>query len=107
MLKILFSITLMVAMSGCASHVELIDVITSWKGSHVDVAIKESGYPTKEITILGRRAYMWELEGKPNISRSWTKWDGSSLEGEFCNCILEVDDRNIITDGQLDGDDCP
>jgi len=107
MQKILFAITLMVAMSGCARHVELNDVITSWKGSHIDVAIKEWGYPTQEKTILGRMIYIWNLEGKPNISRSWTKWDGNSVEKKYCNCILEVDDKNIITDGQLDGNDCP
>ena len=108
MQKILLTITLMVAVSGCAGHGhELNDTITSWKGSHVDVARKEWGCPTKEKTILGHKIYMWDLEGKANISRSWTKWDGPSVERKYCNCILEVDDKNIITDGHLEGNNCP
>jgi hypothetical protein len=107
MQKIFFAVTLMVAVSGCASHVDLNTVLKSWKGSHIDVAIKEWGYPTKEKTIFGRKIYIWDLEGKPNISPIWTRLDVPFLEEKYCNCILEVNDKNIITDAQLDGDYCP
>ncbi len=107
MQKRLFTIILMVAVSGCANQVNLNDVITSWKGSHIDVAIKEWGHPTKENIFLGHKFYVWELdERKLAESRSWMKWDGPSFDN-YCKCILEVDDKNIITDGQLDGDGCP
>jgi len=106
MQKKLFAITLMVAVSGCANQVNLNDVVTSWKGSNIGVAIKEWGYPTKENIFLGHKFYVWELDKSKLPERSWMKWDGPSLDN-YCNCILEVDDKNIITDFQLDGDGCP
>ncbi len=105
--RILFAFALMVTVSGCASHVELKDVVASWKGSSIDVAIKKWGYPTKEKTILGQKAYMWALDVKPSALRDLTKWDAPSLEEKYCYCILEVDDKNMIIDAQLDGTECP
>lgn len=107
MQKILFAVTIMAAVSGCASHVDLNAVITSWKGSHIDVAIKELGNPNMEKTILGHKIYIWDLEGKPNASPMWTKLDLPLMDEKYCNCILEVNDKNIITDAQLHGDYCP
>lgn len=95
---------------GCASRT-MNNVMSSWKGAPLEEAIQKWGYPTQEKVVASHKLYLWEQNNGISASGGWwpgaRKWGGGSVNIEYCNRILEVDDRGIIINGQWDGNDCP
>lgn len=94
--------------------------IASWIGYPLDSLMKSWGYPDAEKYIAGKKLYIWEtsetsynrdsgftIVSTDKKGRETVFSSGGELEVEYCKKIIEVDENNIIINGQWKGNACP
>ncbi len=94
--------------------------IASWIGYPLDSLMKSWGYPDDEKNIAGKKLYIWE-SSETSINRdagfSIISTDkkgnetvfstGGEIQVEYCKKIIEVDENDIVINGQWKGNACP
>lgn len=118
MVLVVFSIVL----SACSPMRNTMnDVMTSWKGAHIDEAIEQWGYPDESREIAGRKLYVWKtsstkqlyekevtkgrVDAYGNYAEETKTIGGGTWYGD-CHRILEVDAEGTITKWEWKGNDC-
>jgi hypothetical protein len=107
---------------GCSGGFGTMDrIMTSWQGAPLDAAIAQWGYPDQEQVIAGHKIYKWYYEKGVSIPSTTTgtvntfgntahinatTYGGGVAVGN-CTRILEVNDQNIVTHTQWQGNNCP
>ena len=120
MKKLIIISLLLVSLSAYAWNSFMDKCIESWVGYPLDSVMKKWGYPDQEKTIAGKKLYIWEtyettfnqrggttIVTKDKKGRETVFSSGGEPEIEYCKKILEVDEKNIVVNGQWSGNDCP
>lgn len=80
-------------------------VMNSWQGVHVDTVIKSWGYPNDEKNIAGHKLLYWYNDQNPKYIQT-SSYTGT-VQQYYCTRIFEVDEYNIVTSWQYEGNACP
>lgn len=96
-----------IALTGCATS-ESIDRAVSARvvGKPIDAAIKHYGYPDQEMTIAGRKLYIWNNSRTapgalvPNGTGGLMALPSNTYG---CTMRLEVDKDNVVRDFRVSG----
>ncbi len=80
-------------------------VMNSWKGESIDVVIKHWGYPNEEKNIAGHKLLYWYQNQNPQYVQT-SAYTGSITQS-YCTRILEVNEHNIVSSWQYEGNSCP
>ena len=122
MKKLLLFFLLFITTSANAWERYMDKCIASWIGYPLESVIKRWGYPDQEKVIAGKKLYIWETyDYDTNVSPaggfSVTSIDKKGREtifsagGEtvidYCRKTLEVNNNNIVINGEWKGNDCP
>jgi hypothetical protein len=122
MLRVLFSISLLMIVSACSGGFGTMDrIMSSWEGAKLDEVIAQWGYPHQEQNIAGHKVYRWfhnksafipsQTHGTVNTigSTSYintTTTGGGMISGQ-CVRTLEVDKKNRVISWEWSGNNCP
>lgn len=94
--------------SGCGSSEFMKYAMSSWVGYSIDDVMIQWGYPSEERTIAGKKLVYWNRKWTSYVQQSSSDHYNSGYYKEYyCNRILEVDDKNIVTGWQWEGNGCP
>lgn len=80
-------------------------VMNSWQGENIDTVLKYWGYPNDEKNIAGHKLLYWYHNQSPQYIQT-SAYTGTVTQG-YCTRILEVNEKNIVSSWQYEGDSCP
>ena len=76
-----------IAIGACSSAHYMQQAMDSWRGTNIEQVIAAWGYPSKELTVSGRKLYMWTNKG--------------------CDRTFDVDAKNVVRGWEYRGGGCP
>jgi hypothetical protein len=97
-------------------------IIASWRGSPISDVVQSWGLPDQEMSISGKKYYVWNYTKSGFIPQTSTTTGVVTNSGVFtgqtttsggfaisghCERILEVDVRDIVVGGSWRGNNCP
>lgn len=124
-MKKIFAITFLLiglTLPVCAGTKEFMNkALSTWIGYSIDDVITHWGYPKEEKNIANRHLFIWQKSADIYVPQNTTAnvnnnyyntivnstTYGGYTQNYYCSRIFEVDDKNIITAYQWEGNNCP
>jgi hypothetical protein len=108
--------------AGCGTTALMNGIIASWMGSPISDVVQSWGLPNQEVSIGGRKYYVWNytksgfipqtstttgvMTNSGVLTGQTTTSGGFAISGN-CDRLLEVDVNDIVVGGSWRGNNCP
>lgn len=96
-------------LAGCVTPTDISKNIESrYVGQHIDVAVKQLGYPAEEKEVVGRRLVVWNSRSVSVRPKTYTASNGATVTTTEtaalgCSLTLEVGQDGVVKDYDWEG----